>query len=55
MRKKPLQKEQFITAEGTGNLIGDKIGDKITSVSKKSTKELSNNETGKEDVKNNYS
>ena len=43
------------TAEGTGNLIRNKIGDKITSVSKKSTKELSNNETGKEDVKNNYS
>ena len=38
------------TAEVTGDLIGNKIADKITSVSsKKSTKELSNNET-EEDV-----
>ena len=33
------------TAEATGNLIGNKIADKITSVSKKSTKELPNDET----------
>ena len=33
------------TAEATGNLIGNKIDDKITSVSKKSTKELPNDET----------
>ena len=33
------------TAEVTGNLIGNKIADKVTSVSKKSTKELSNDET----------
>ena len=33
------------TAEVTGDLISDKIADKITSVSKKSTKELSNDET----------
>ena len=38
------------TAEATGDLTGYKIADKITSVSKKkSTKELSNNET-EEDV-----
>ena len=39
--KKAIQK----TAEATGNLIGNKIADKITSVSKKSAKELQNNET----------
>ena len=33
------------TAEATGDLIGKKIADKMTSVSKKSTKELQNNET----------
>ena len=33
------------TAEATGDLIGNKIADKITSVSKKSTKELPNDET----------
>ena len=33
------------TAETTGDLIGNKIADKITSVSKKSPKELQNNET----------
>ena len=32
------------TAEATGDLIGNKIADKIMSVSKKSTKELQNNE-----------
>ena len=32
------------TAEATGDLIGNKIADKITSASKKSTKELQNNE-----------
>ena len=38
------------TAEATGDLIGNKTADKITSVSKKPAKELSNNETEKEDV-----
>ena len=38
--KRPIQK----TAEATGNLTGNKIADKITSVSKKSAKELQNNE-----------
>ena len=33
------------TSEATGDLIGNKITDKITSVSKKSTKELPNDET----------
>ena len=33
------------TAEATGDLTGNKIADKITSVSKKSTKELPNDET----------
>ena len=49
------QKEQFKkTAEGTGDLIGNTIADKITSVSKKSTKELQNNEQKKR-CKKNYS
>ena len=39
--KRAIQK----TAEATGDLIGNKIADKITRVSKKSTKELQNNET----------
>ena len=39
--KRKIQK----TAEATGDLIGNKIADKITSVSKKSTKELPNDET----------
>ena len=33
------------TAEATDDLIGNKIADKIRSVSKKSAKELQNNET----------
>ena len=36
--------------EATGDLIGNKIADKITSVSKKSTKELHNNDEREEDV-----
>ena len=44
--KRAIQK----TAEATGDLIGNKIADKITSVSKKSTKELQNNKTKKVDV-----
>ena len=39
--KRAIQK----TAEPTRDLIGNKIADKITSVSKKSTKELQNDET----------
>ena len=39
--KRAIQK----TAEATGDLIGNKIAVKITSVSKKSAKELSNDET----------
>ena len=39
--KRAIQK----TAEATGDLIGNKIADKITSASKKSSKELENNET----------
>ena len=38
--KRAIQK----TAKATGDLIGNKIADKITSVSKKSAKELQNNE-----------
>ena len=46
MQKKLFQKEQLKkTAEATGDLIGNKIGDKMTSVSKKSNKELPNDET----------
>ena len=38
-------------AEATGNLIGNKIADKITSVSKKKpAKELHNNDETKKDV-----
>ena len=43
--KRAIQK----TAEATGNLTGNKIADKIASVSKKSTKELINDE-GEVDV-----
>ena len=39
--KRAIQK----TAEATGDLIGNKIADKIISFSKKSAKELPNNET----------
>ena len=39
--KRAIQK----TAEATGDLTGNKIADKLTSVSKKSTKELPNDET----------
>ena len=39
--KRAIQK----TAEATGDLIGNKIAHKIMSVSKKSTKELPNDET----------
>ena len=38
-QKRAIQK----TAEATRDLIGNKIADKITSVSKKSSKELPNN------------
>ena len=49
--KRAIQK----TAKGTGDLIGNKIADKITSVSKKkSAKELPNNKTEEEDVKGTY-
>ena len=37
------------TAEGTGDLIGNKIADKITNVSKKTVKELHNNDETKEE------
>ena len=39
------------TAEVTGDLIGNKIANKITSVSKKSAKDLQNDEAEEEDVK----
>ena len=39
--KRAIQK----TAEGTVDLIGNKIADELTSVSTKSTKELQNNKT----------
>ena len=45
--KRAIQK----TAEATGDLIDNKIADKITSISnKKSTKELRNNDETEEDV-----
>ena len=37
-------------AEATGDLIGNKTADKITSASRKSNKKLSNNEAKEEDV-----
>ena len=39
------------TAEATGDLIGNKIADKITSISKKPAKELHNNDETDKDVK----
>ena len=46
--KRAIQK----TAEAASDLIGNKISDKITNVSKKPAKELHNNdETKEEDVK----
>ena len=44
--KRAIQK----TAEATGDLIGYKIADKKTSVSKKKPKELHNNDKIKEDM-----
>ena len=44
--KKGIQK----TAEVTGDFIGNKIADKITSISKKPVKELSNNDKTEEDI-----
>ena len=43
--KNCIKKSNSKTAEATDDLIGNKIADKITSVSKKSTKELQHNET----------
>ena len=43
------------TAEATGNLIGNKIGEKITWVSKKKlTKELRDNDKTEEDAEYTY-
>ena len=47
--KREIQK----TAEGPGDLIGNKTADKITSVSKKSTKKLSNDEIEIDKIKKN--
>ena len=44
--KRAIQK----TAEATGDLIGNKIADKITTISKKSNKELPNNDEKEVDV-----
>ena len=44
--KRAIQK----AAEATGDLIGNKIADKITSISEKSTKELSKDKIKEEDV-----
>ena len=38
------------TAEATGDLIGNKVAEKITNASRKSNKKLSNNGTKEEDV-----
>ena len=51
MLKKSTTDAIKTTAEATGDLIGNKIADKITSVSnKKSTKELLNNDEREENV-----
>ena len=51
MQKKTTSKRAIQkTAEANGDLIGNKIADKITSVSKNPSKELPNNETEEEDV-----
>ena len=47
---KKSTKDAIKTAEATGDLIGNKIADKITSVSKKSTKELHNDDETEEDA-----
>ena len=44
--KRAIQK----TAEATGDLIDNKIADKVTSVSKKSTEESHNNDKTEEDM-----
>ena len=44
--KRAIQK----TAEAIGDLIGNKIADKITSISKKPVKEIHNNDETKEDT-----
>ena len=41
---KTASKRAIKTAEATGDLIGNKIADKITSISKKPVKELHNND-----------
>ena len=48
------QQEQYKTAEVTGDLIGNKIADKITSYSKKPTIESSTNEANNEIPKEIY-
>ena len=48
--KNHFKKSNSKTAEATGDLIGNRIADKITSVLKKSTKELHNNDETEEDV-----
>ena len=44
--KRSIQK----TVEATGDLIGNKIADKITSITKKPAKELHNNDEAEENV-----
>ena len=44
--KRAIQK----TAESTGDLIGNKIADKITSISKEPVKEIHNNDETEEDA-----
>ena len=44
--KRALQK----TAKATGDLIGNRIADKITSISKKPVKEIHNNDEAKEEA-----
>ena len=56
MRERLIQKEQFKkTAEATGDLVGNKITDKITSASKKSpNEEIQTNEFNNEIPKERY-
>ena len=47
---KNLQQYLALKTEATGDLIGNKIADKITSIYKKPVKELPNDEKKEEDV-----
>ena len=53
-KKTALKRSIQKIADASSDLIGNKIAGKITSVSKKSTKELQNNETEVDKLKKRY-